>query len=220
MTDTELLGDQYVASFGKDAALGCFTSPVPIALTRGESVLLRTPRGIEVGEILCPASLRQARLLGAQIRGELVRSLGIEDRDHLDRLQRDGRELLDTARRIADEIGIAVVLLDAEFLFDGRHAIVQILHADADSLVGYVAEIASQTGIEVRLSNLAQPIPAEPEEHGCGKPDCGSGEGGCTSCSTGGGCTSCSAGDKGVDLRPYFSHLRDRMETSQRVPLN
>jgi hypothetical protein len=135
------------------------------------------------------------------------------------RLERDGRELLDAARCIADERGIAVILLDAELLFDGRHAIVQILHADADGLADYVAEVTSRTGIEVRLSNLAQPIPDEPEEHGCGKPDCGSGDGGCTSCSTGGGCSSCSAGDK-VDLRPYFSHLRDRMETSQRVPLN
>jgi hypothetical protein len=219
MIDTELLGDQYVASFGKDAALGCFTSPEPIALARGESVLLRTPRGLEVGEILCPASLRQARLLGAQIRGELMRSIGASDREHLDRLEIEGRDLLDSARRIADESGVAVILLDAELLFDGRHAVVQILHADADGLAGYVAELAAQTGIEIRLANLAQPMPDEPEEHGCGKPDCGSGEGGCTSCSTGGGCSSCSAGDK-VDLRPYFSHLREQMETSQRVPLN
>jgi hypothetical protein len=219
MTDTELPGDQYVASFGKDAALGCFTSSEPIALSRGESVLLRTPRGIEVGEILCLASLRQARLLGAQIRGELMRAIADADRDHLARLERDGQELLDTARRIADETATSVVLLDAELLFDARHAVVQILHADADSLAGFVAKLESQTGIQVRLANLAQPLPAEPEEHGCGKPDCGSGEGGCTSCSTGGGCSSCSAGDK-VDLRPYFSHLRDRMETSQRVPLN
>ncbi|HEX3313730.1 MAG TPA: hypothetical protein VHR72_02510 [Gemmataceae bacterium] len=219
MTDTELLGDQYVASFGKDAALGCFTSPQPIALARGESVLLRTPRGIEVGEILCSASIRQARLLGAQIHGELVRAIADADRDHLARLERAGQELLDTARRLADDAEIAVVLLDAELLFDGRHAVVQILHADSDALAGFVAELTSRTGIEIRLANLAQPLPPEPEEHGCGKPDCGSGEGGCTSCSTGGGCSSCSAGDK-VDLRPYFAHLRDRMETSQRVPLN
>ena len=156
MTDTEIAGDQYVASFGKEAALGCFTAAEPIALERGASVLLRTPRGVEVGAILCPASIRQARLIGAQVRGELLRALDAVDREQLARLDNDASRLLDEARQIATTSGVGVILLDAELLFDGRHAVVQILHADADALAGYVAALESRTGITVQLANLAQ----------------------------------------------------------------
>jgi hypothetical protein len=64
-------------------------------------------------------------------------------------------------------------------------------------------------------------VPAAPDAHehgGCDKPDCGrTAGGGCTSCSSGGGCSSC--GSSKVDLRPYFSHLRDKMEAKGRIAL-
>ena len=211
--------EQYVVSFGKDAALGCFTAPEPIALRRGDAVLLKTPRGIEVGEVLCPASIRQARLLGAQVRGDLLRRLADDDRTRSTDLESRGRMLLDAAHALSAEQDLNLIVLDAEVLFDGRQAMLQVLHPNPDELAGFVHALSARVGLEVRLTNLAQPLPAdEPEVSGCGKPDCGSGGGGCTSCSTGGGCSSCGP-PGGVDVRPYFAHLRAQMEASNRVPL-
>jgi hypothetical protein len=215
MIDADESFEQYVVTFGGDAAVGCFTAAEPIALHRGDAVVLRTPRGVEVGEVLCPATIRQARLLGAQMRGDLLRPMDASDRRQIERLRARSREILDTATSLAGDFE-SLVVLDAELLFDGEQAVVQVLHPDPEGLISFVEALRARTGVEVRLSNLAAPLPAEPVDIGCGKPDCGRGEGGCTSCESG-GCSSC--GSEKVDLRPYFAHLRSQMEASQRVSL-
>jgi hypothetical protein len=209
--------DQFVASFGKDAGLGCFRAAEPLTLARHDRVLLQTPRGLEVGSILGPATIRQARLLGAQVRGELLRPLTTADDPVIEEMSSLAEKVMTASECLRGELGIGLTLIDAEAFFDLRHALLHILHPNPDDLNVFTAELSDRTDLDVRLANLA--ISAEPEEHGCGKPDCGSGEGGCSSCSTGGCSTGCGTGASAVDLRPYFAHLRDQMETKHRVPL-
>lgn len=209
--------DQYVASFGRDAGLGCFSAATPQTLARHDRVLLQTPRGLEVGSILGPATIRQARLVGAHVRGELVRPLTPSDEPVIAAMNALADKVLTASERLRDELAVAITLIDAETFFDLRHALLHILCPNPDTLGAFALTLSERAGIAVRLANLA--LPAEPEEHGCGKPDCGSGEGGCTSCSTGGCSTGCGSGGSAVDLRPYFAHLRDQMETKNRVSL-
>ncbi len=213
--------DQFVASFGKDAALGCFTASGPLTLARHDRVLLQTPRGLEIGAVLGPATLRQARLLGAHVRGDLLRPLTAADEPVVQKMLSLAGEVLAESERLLSECDISLSLIDAEAFFDLRHALLHILHARPDDLAPFVETLSRRTGLDVRLANLA--IPAEPEVHGCGEPNCGGGggEGGCSTCSTGGGCaTGCGTGTTAPpDLRPYFAHLREQMETNQRVPL-
>jgi hypothetical protein len=208
--------DQFVASFGKDAALGCFTAAGPLRLARHDRVLLQTPRGLEVGEILGPATIRQARLLGPAVRGQLIRPLSSADHSTIERMTALADELLTASERVRSDLGADVSILDAETFFDLRHALLHILHPHPDDLGAFTEALSSRTGLLVRLANLA--LPAEPEEHGCGKPDCGSGAGGCATCSNGGCSTGCGTGSA-TDLRPYFAHLREQMDAHARVPL-
>ncbi len=209
--------DQVVASFGKDAALGCFVAEPTLDLSRGDLVVLRTMRGLEVGSVLCAASVRQARLLGANARGEVARRFGPGDEEtHAESTRRADR-LRDAANDLAERLAIPATVLDAEVFFDGVHAVLHLLHDESADLAAFARELSQSLDLEVRLSNLAQPLPEDPESHGCGKPDCGEGSGSCTTCSTGGCATGC--GSAAVDLRNYFSHLRDQMEATQRVPL-
>ena len=212
-------GDQFVAAFGKDAALGCFAAAQASSFSRRERVLVKTPRGLEIGEILGPATLRQARLLGAQAQGDIVRPLTSTDEATVRRMHELAGELLAQSERLLLETNSELSLIDAEVFFDLRHALLHILHPNPDDLATFVETLCERTGLIVRLANLA--IAPEPEpQHGCDKPDCGSGGGGCTSCSTGGCSTGCGTGSTAApDLRPYFAHLRDQMETSQRIPL-
>ena len=213
--------DQFLASFGKDAAIGCFTADSPRSLPRHTPVLLKTPRGLETGHILGPATIRQARLVGAHVHGDLVRVLNFDDDDTLDKMSSLAQDVLDTAQRLAEESDIPVSLLDAEVFFDLGHALLHVLHPNPDDLAPFVKDLSDSLGLDIRLANLAVPIPAAEEDPGCGKPncgegDCGSGEGGC---STGGCSTGCGTGGQAVDLKPYFAHLREQMETTGRVPL-
>jgi hypothetical protein len=219
------LPDEYVASFGKDAAVGCFTAAEPLLLSRRDRVLLRTPRGLEIGAILGPATIRQTRLLGAHVRGDLMRPLTSADDSIVERMAQLAGDVLSASERVREETGLSVCVIDAEAFFDLRHALLHILHPDPDDLGSFAETLSRRLGVVVRLANLALSAEAGEEDHGCGKPDCGKtdgSDGGCSSCSSGGcstgGCaTGCGHG--ATDLRPYFAHLREQMESHQRVPL-
>jgi hypothetical protein len=208
--------DQFVVSFGKSGALGVFNAPMPFVLRRGDQVVVHTERGIEVGSVLCPATIRQARLLGAGAAGALLRPLGADDAARLPELRRLSQRLFDAARDGAEAHRLAVEILDVELLLDGRHAIVQFVGNEA-GLDALAHGLEQAFPVEIRLENLAPPRSRADDEPRCDKPDCGRNAGGCTTCSTGGGCSSC--GSARVDMRDYFAHLRDKMEKNQRRSL-
>jgi cell fate regulator YaaT (PSP1 superfamily) len=209
--------DQFVVSFGKGGAVGVFNAPAPLLLRRGDRVIVHTPRGTEVGSVLCAATIRQARLLGATASGSLLRPLSAEDEQRLPELAQLAQQVYDAGRCRVQQDQLALEILDVEVLFDRNQAILQFVGEAAD-LDEFAHALERDFDLEVRLENLAQPGAADTHEHGgCDKPDCGRNAGGCTTCSTGGGCTSC--GSSKVDMRQYFAHLRDKMEKDQRRPL-
>ncbi|MCI0685301.1 MAG: hypothetical protein L0Y71_24650 [Gemmataceae bacterium] len=223
---TAVVSDQYVVAFGKSGGLGCFTVIEPLELERGDQVVVRTPRGLELGEVLGQATLRQARLIGAQASGDILRRASGEDRAAMPRLQQQAEDLFAATRAAAARLALPVQILDVEMLLDGRHALVQFVgggDADVTKLVETLSIQGSIQGeLQIRFENLAGPH-VEHDDHshgGCDKPDCGrvNGAGGCATCATGGGCSSCGSGQP--DLRAYFAHLRGKMEETHRIPLH
>jgi hypothetical protein len=208
--------DQYLVGHGKCGAVGVFTAETPLPLRRGARVLIETTRGAEVGEVLGPASLRQARLLGTVSAGKLLRSLTPEDEARQSDRRAVEKAIFEAARAWAGREGLLLEVLDVELLYHGQLAILQFVGQDAET-EKFAQALEAHFGLTIRLENLTLPAAPEEEHHHCDKPDCGRESGGCTTCSTGGGCSSC--GSEKVDLRPYFSHLRDQMETSKRIPL-
>jgi hypothetical protein len=208
---------EYLVSYGKSAALARFLSATAEPLLRGDRVVLQSDRGLTLGTVLCEATDRQARLLAAGISGQLLRRADATDLES-DRDRRPAEErLFDAATRLAAELGLALEVLDVELALDGRCAILQVLTAPGCDATALVERVAVEQRLEVWLENLAGPA-SETDHHahgGCGKPDCGKGEGGgCSSCGSG-GCSSCGSG---LDLRPYFAHLREQMD-ERRTPL-
>jgi hypothetical protein len=206
--------DQFLVSHGKSGVVGVFTADGPLALPRGCEVVVHTSRGVEIGKLLGPATIRQARLIGASSAGTLVRQLTIEDRTRRESLAQTESRLFEACRASASDAALEV--LDVDLLFDGQHAIVQFVGAEADA-ERLAPVLEEQFKLTIRLENLATPTPAAEEAPSCDKPDCGKDAGGCTSCSTGGGCSSC--GSSKVDMTADFGHLRTKMETNQRIPL-
>ena len=210
--------DQFIVSFGKIGALGVFMAAQPLMLRRGQAVIVQTSRGVEIGTVLCQATLRQARLLGATSSGALLRLVSVDDEARRDERAEFERRIFEASRAWAERDGLALAILDVDLMFDGAQAIVQFVGDDADT-ENLAQALEQHFAMAIRLENLAAPVPEEKHEHGgCDKPDCGrTAGGGCTTCSTGGGCSSC--GSAKTDLREYFGHLRTKMETSQRIPL-
>lgn len=217
---TAVVADQYVVAYGKSGGLGCFTVVEPLELARGDRVVLRTPRGLEMGEVLNPATLRQARLIGAHMAGDILRRAGAEDERMLRQLRPQADQLFAAGRAATHQLGLPLQILDVEVLLDGTHVLMQFVGGN-EADVSQLAAALPHQGFEIYFENLAPPSQANHDDHGaggCGKPDCGRTDGGgCSTCSTGGGCSSCGVGH--TDLRPYFAHLRDKMEATHRTPL-
>lgn len=200
----------FVVSHGKSGAVGCFSAQTPMHLDRGDRVVVESVRGLEVGEVLGEANQAQMRLLGPQLAGYLLRPLSPADATQWQQLQDQGQQLIDAA----NGCGYSLTILDADVLLDGQ-CVLQYLAAQEEDWAPLIERLAKVYAGPIRLENLAIPKEKEPEHAGCGKPDCGQSEGGCSTCSTGGCGSSCGTGP--VDLKPYFSHLREKMD--QRIPL-
>jgi hypothetical protein len=202
----------YLVSFGVSGDFARFQGSE--LLERGDRVVIRGRRGLELGTVLRPASERLAGMLPDGAAGELLRRATAEDEALAERLRQRGRVIRADARRLAQELNLAVEVLEVEVPLDEHFAILQVLGDAGQPLVETLAE---RHDIAIAVHNLA--LPAAPA--GCGKPDCGQGHGGCSSCSSGGGCGSgCGSPQMTRDVTEYFAGLRRQMESrGTRTPL-
>ncbi|HYT91439.1 MAG TPA: PSP1 C-terminal domain-containing protein [Gemmataceae bacterium] len=211
-------GCEYLVSHGNSGGVGRFATAAALPCRRGDRVVVRSQRGLEMGVVLCQATPRHARLLNTAPVGELVRRAGPQDEETVARLRAAAHRLFEDSRRLAADLGLPIEILDVELLLDGKQAVVQHLQwADCDP--GPLVEaLVQREGFVVSLENLALPQePAEEAHGGCGEPGCGRADGGgCSSCGSG-GCSSCGSGK--VEMTAYFAHLRAQMEEKGRVPL-
>ena len=208
----------YLVQYGKPGFVGRFRPAAADVLARGDRVVVRSRRGLELGTLLCEPAARfdaadDGELVGRAADGEAAGS--------------GDQEILAAAQARAAELGLPLAFVDVELLLDGS-AILHGLPWAACDATALFEELAGRFGFPVRLLDLSRgPVAHDAPEpsRGCGKPDCGSGSGGCSSCGTGGGCStgSCSRGSaKTADaLTAYFRDLRAKMEqhTAGRTPL-
>jgi len=212
---------EYLVSHGCAGDFGRFREVVPLDCRRGDRVVVRSQRGLELGTVLCDATEGHGQLLAQTFVGELLRCANADDQSAQERLSHRTQKLFEDARRLAVEFGLPVELLDAEVILDGRHAVVHHVRwadFDADS---FVHELGRRHDLVVSLYDLA--LPAEqPEEDGCGRPNCGktNGAAACTTCETGGGCGSgCGSAAQASEIQTYFAGLRHKMDERHRMPL-
>jgi cell fate regulator YaaT (PSP1 superfamily) len=213
---------EYLVSYGRTGDFGRFRLAQPIGCRRGDRVVVRSHRGLELGEVLCPATPGHAQFLPNTTVGALLRLAGDQDEQAAERQRQRGRQLCDDGRRLAGELALPLEILDAEILLDGQQAIVQFLRWDECDFRPFVSALSTRYEVQLAMHDLALPgdADAEQEEHGCGREDCGraGGKGSCASCGSGGGCSGCGVAKK-EDLAAYFAGLRQQMDARQRTAL-
>lgn len=210
----------FLVQYGTSSFIGRCEAP-DAHYVRGDDIVLRTPRGLEIATVLCEASAASTFDFG----GELIRSATSDDKQ----AQVIAAEI---AGRILDAASVCVepvTFLDCEVTLDRRGAVLHALPFGACQLDGLLAELSERFDLAVRLHDFSHVKPhVDPPEPKttCEKPGCGTAEGGCSSCSTGacGTGSSCSKGkvNTAAELTSYFSDLRRKMENqvAVRTPLN
>jgi cell fate regulator YaaT (PSP1 superfamily) len=209
----------YLVQFGRSGFVGRFAAPANDAVARGARVVVRGPRGVEAGVVLCEPGEKFAGALSTE--GDLLRAATDDDDARAATFPARETELLAVAGEAAESRGLPLTFVDAELTLDD-HLILHGLAWEACDATALFAELSARFGLVVRLLDLSQTAVASDPKLTCGKPGCGTDSGGCSSCGTKGGCSngSCSSGKvKSADeLTAYFADLRQKMDAA-RLPL-
>lgn len=198
----------HLVQYGRPGFLGRFRGSH--ALSRGDRVLIRSPRGLELAEVLLPGDSRQA-----DDDGDVLRAASPEDDLELEDLNRRGQDLLASAMVRAEATALPLAFVDVEVTLDGVAVLHALPWAECDA-TGLLDSLAEASGLVVRLLDLSHgPRPAA-NSTGCGKPGCGSEGGGCSSCGSNCSSGSCSRGaiKSPEEMTTYFAELRSKMEAA------
>jgi cell fate regulator YaaT (PSP1 superfamily) len=211
---------EYLVNYGRSGDFSRFRPTAPAVYQRGDRVVVRSHQGLELGVVMCPVTAEHARHLSERALGELVRRATPEDEQQAERLRARAGLLFEEARRLAAELRLPLEILDVEMLLDGQQAIIHHLRRESCDYRPLVSALSRTFDLLLVMQNLALSAEVADEEAGCGRPDCGHGGGGCTSCSSG-GCSSggCSQGTKKEDVAAYLAGLRQQIDSRARTPL-
>ncbi len=213
-----MLDNEYLVSYGRSGDFGRFSVGSLTDFSRGDRVIIQLTDGRDVGTILCPVSEGHTQFLARTAVGRILRRCAADDEQLLESLQERGQRIFDHARRLVEELKLPLEVVDVELPLEGKQAIIHHLRNVDCDYRELVSTLARTYDLLVTMQNLALPAEVE-EDHGCGKPDCGHGAGGCSTCSTGGGCSTCNQGAKKEEVGAYLAVLRQRIDERERVSL-
>jgi cell fate regulator YaaT (PSP1 superfamily) len=164
----------YIVRHGTMRFLGEYEPADGAAYARGQQVVVRSDRGLEVGEVLCEADPRAVGRLTEATRGQIVRPLGPDDEAQLERLRESEQQALDTCSRLVEQRQLQMELVDVEQLFGGERIVFYFL---ADKRVDFrelVRDLAREyrTRIEMRQIGVRDEAKLLADYGDCGKPVC------------------------------------------------
>lgn len=184
----------YYVRYGLMGRVGRFLAPSE-AFERGQSVVVETRRGRELGEVLLPAAppaetgVPTSRVLRATTDDDLTRATRT-------RADRDRRFSL--CQEVFQQGVWPFDLIDVEPLLDDGRTVVHYLGPHDLDVVGLLAAFRSVHDLDLVFEPVGRDAPdeatdIEPTNSGCG--GCGTGAGGCGTggCGSGGhsGCSDC-----------------------------
>jgi len=166
---------RYVVRFGAMRLLGVFSAAREgNQFTRGDRVIVRTDRGLEIGEVLLEASERVLSCLIDSPQGQILRRMTVDDEREATRIRRQATEEIKICERIVAELGLQMELVDVEHVFGGERIIVYYL---ADGRVDFrelVKRLAAEfhTRIEMRQIGVRDEAKLLADYGDCGQPVC------------------------------------------------
>lgn len=154
--------------------LGEFDHSAAPTAARGCTVVVRTERGVEIGEVLCPATPPAMAAIPEPTRGEILRIATTEDRAKIQQLTslRDGD--YEAGTRLILHHKLPMQLVDVERLFGGERIIFYFLSEARVDFRELVKSMAREfhTRIELRQIGVRDEAKLLADYGDCGKPVC------------------------------------------------
>jgi cell fate regulator YaaT (PSP1 superfamily) len=160
--------------------VGRFAAAGAVRYPRHSRVVVRTKRGLEIGDVLSPPDDRDESRAFAD--GEILRGMTVQDDLLQARLEKHRQEAYAACASMLATSGEPAVLVDVEHLFDGQGLFFYFLGDVTPELEAYTGRLADTYEAKVQFRKFTETL-----IEGCG-PGCGTeeakGRGGCETCSS------------------------------------
>jgi cell fate regulator YaaT (PSP1 superfamily) len=176
-TAEQSLGRQHLVRVGALGHVGRFTAVDAVRYPRETRVVVRTGRGLELGEVLTePGDAADNQ----DSDGSILRGITVEDQLLVARLEKNRQEALAACTERLAAANSPAVLVDVEPLFDGRTLLFYFLGEMTPELELLTAELAELYETHVQFRRFTEAV-----TEGCG-PGCGTdAAAGCKTCVAG-----------------------------------
>jgi cell fate regulator YaaT (PSP1 superfamily) len=168
------MAQAYVVRYGRMRFLGDFTGLAGQDHPRGQAVVIRSDRGTELGEVLCPVTERAARFLTNPVNGEILRLPTPDDRAQADRHASEWDKSFATCAELVARRRLQMNLVDLEIIHGRERVVFYYLaekRVDFRELVKDLAR-ALRTRIEMRQIGVRDEAKLLADYGDCGKPVC------------------------------------------------
>jgi cell fate regulator YaaT (PSP1 superfamily) len=166
----------HVVRYGRLGHVGHFNSADAVRYPRRSRVVIRSPRGLEIGEVL--SQPEDDAFIDPD--GQILRRMTVQD-DLLEaRLERRRDEAFAACERLLAEADVPATLMDVEHLFDGEGLFFYFFGEPPREATAVTERLAAAYETAVEFRKFAETL-----AEGCG-PGCGTdeakGQGGCSTC--------------------------------------
>lgn len=165
---------KFVVRYGAMRNLGVMSGRGDEAYRRGTQVVVRSNRGLEVGEVLCEATDDALSQLDSPPAGSILRILSEEDRRQLEQLSEQRSRRVAFCKQQASELDLQMKLVELEQLLGGERVIVYYVAPDRIDFRELVKRLAGefQTRIEMNQIGVRDEAKLLADYGDCGKPLC------------------------------------------------
>ena len=168
------MAQTYVIRYGRMRFLGEFRGVTDQEHVRGQRVLVRSDRGTELGEVLCPFTEQTARFMPNPVQGEILRLATSEDLEQEARLLEDQKPAFATCQELIAKRRLQMNLVDVEMIHGRERVVFYYLaekRVDFRELVKDLARVL-RTRIEMRQIGVRDEAKLLADYGDCGKPVC------------------------------------------------
>ena len=193
----------YLISYGLMGQIGRFAADAGARYERGQAVVIRSHRGIELGEILIENPARESTDIPPAVTACILRAAGPADLERARLAERERAERFAVCQAVFRDGLWPIDLIDVEPLLDDRRTVLHYLGPHRLDVTGVLAAFRDVCDLDVMLQPVGRDVPeidpledaeADDHAHACGtcsseNGGCGSSSGGCGS--SAGGCSDC-----------------------------
>jgi len=174
LEDTPSAPTVYLVRHGAMRYVGEYAAPPKTAYQRGDILILRTERGTEFGELLCPSTPQTLAQIPDPTRGQIIRKATVADLVQIAALKTKQEAEYEVTTRLIAQHRIAMQIVDVEHLFGGEKIIFYFLAETRVDFRELVKSMAREfhTRIELRQIGVRDEAKLLADYGDCGKPVC------------------------------------------------